>query len=95
VIRSVYLAVREQKWNRDRRRRIAVMLERERTAAAAKIDWAEEMALQLAEIRALPEAPEPQRSGRLRRMARTLRALGLRLSRPAAYVERRLVDAYQ
>ena len=59
MIRSVYLAAREQRWNRDRRRRIAVMLERERTAAAVKIDWAEEMALQLAEIRALPETPEP------------------------------------
>jgi hypothetical protein len=55
------LAARERRWNRDRSRRIAVMVMRERAADAAEIDWVQAMAIQLAEIRALPEALEPQR----------------------------------
>jgi hypothetical protein len=61
MIRSLYLAARERRWNRDRSRRIAVMLERERAARTAEGGWVEAMAIQLAEIRALPEALEPQR----------------------------------
>jgi hypothetical protein len=61
MMRTVYLAARERRWNRDRRRRIALMLERERASAMAQIDWVEAMAIQLAEIRALPEARKPQR----------------------------------
>jgi hypothetical protein len=60
MIRSLYLAARERRWNRDRRRRIAVMLERERTTRMAEIGCVEVMAIQLAEIRALPEVLEPQ-----------------------------------
>jgi hypothetical protein len=58
MIRSIFIAARERIWNRDRSRRIAVMLERERTRRAAEIGWVEAMAIQLAEIRALPEALE-------------------------------------
>jgi hypothetical protein len=57
MIRSLYLAARERRWNRDRSRRIARMLEWERASATAGIDWVEAMAIQLAEIRALPEVP--------------------------------------
>jgi hypothetical protein len=53
--------VRERRWNRDRSRRIAKLLERERATVAATADWMEAMAVQLAEIRALPEVPEPLR----------------------------------
>ena len=56
MIRSLYFAARERRWNRDRSRRIAQMLERERATVTAEIDWIEAMATQLAEIRALPEA---------------------------------------
>lgn len=55
MIRSLYIAARERRWNRDRRRRIAQMHRRERTNFMADIDWVEAMAIQLAEIRALPE----------------------------------------
>jgi hypothetical protein len=58
MIRSIFLAARERIWNRDRSRRIAAMLERERARRAAEIRWVEAMAIQLAEIRALPEALE-------------------------------------
>jgi hypothetical protein len=61
MIRSLYLAARERHWNRDRRRRIAVMLERERATRTVEIGCVEAMALQLAEIRALPEALDPRR----------------------------------
>jgi len=37
------------------------MLERERVTRTAEVGWVEAMAIQLAEIRALPEALEPQR----------------------------------
>lgn len=59
MIRSLYLAARERRWNRDRSRRIAEMAQRERFIRTAA--WLEEMAGQLAEIRALPEALEPRR----------------------------------
>ena len=55
MIRSLYIAARERRWDRDRRRRIAEMRHRERAAFASNIDWVEAMAIQLAEIRALPE----------------------------------------
>jgi hypothetical protein len=61
MIRSLFLAARERHWNRDRSRRIAAMLERERATRTAEIGWVEATATQLAEIRALPEALEPQR----------------------------------
>jgi hypothetical protein len=57
---SLYRAIFELRWTRDRRRRIAEMLERERATSAPKLDWFETMAAQLAEIRALPEAPDPR-----------------------------------
>jgi hypothetical protein len=60
MIRSLYVAARERRWNRDRSRRIAEMLQRERSVLAANNDWLVAMAIQLAEIRALPEALEPQ-----------------------------------
>jgi hypothetical protein len=56
MIRSLYIAARERRWNRDRRRRIAEMLKRERSMLAANVDWLEAMAIQRAEIRGLPEA---------------------------------------
>jgi hypothetical protein len=46
--------VREWCWNRDRRRRVAVMLQRERKANSSAV-VAGPMAIQLAQIRALPE----------------------------------------
>ena len=52
------VAVVERRWNRDRRRRIATMLQREQRATLAAIDHADAMAVQLAEILALPEALE-------------------------------------
>ena len=50
------VGVVERRWNRDRKRRIATMLQRERQGAVVAIDHAKAMAIQLAEIRALPEA---------------------------------------
>lgn len=61
TIRSLYLAVCERRWNRDRAQRIAYMLERERLMRISTFDRLEEMAIQLAEIRCLPEALEPSR----------------------------------
>ena len=55
MIRSLYTVVRERRWNRDRRRRIAEMQQRERATFIAQVDWVEAMAMQLAEIRMLPE----------------------------------------
>jgi hypothetical protein len=60
MICSLYLAARERRWNRDRRRRIAAMLEREPGTRYAEIDRAQAMAIQLAHIQALPEVREPQ-----------------------------------
>jgi hypothetical protein len=59
--RSRFLTVLEWRRNRDRSRRIARMLERERATVAAEIDWVDAMALQLEEIRALPEVVESSR----------------------------------
>jgi hypothetical protein len=59
-IRSFYRAMRERRWNHERSRRIAKMLKRESATHAARAEWLEGMALQLAEIRTLPEAAEPQ-----------------------------------
>jgi hypothetical protein len=61
MIRSLYAAVQQRCWSRDRSRRIAAMLERERAIAMEDLDRLEAMACQLAEIRALPEALDPQR----------------------------------
>jgi hypothetical protein len=61
MIRSLYAAVQQRCWRRDRSQRIAAMLDRERTIAIADLDRQEAMAWQLAEIRALPEALDPQR----------------------------------
>ena len=61
MIRTLYAAVQQRRWNRDRSRRIAAMLAHERAAAMPESDPFEAMAWQLAEIRALPEALEPQR----------------------------------
>jgi hypothetical protein len=61
MIRSLYWSARERRWNRDRGRRIAEMLQRERVIQMVTVDWLEAMAIQLAEIRALPEAREPRR----------------------------------
>jgi hypothetical protein len=55
MMRSLYIAARERRWNRDRRRRIAEMRQRERASFIAQVDWVEAMAIQLAEIRMLPE----------------------------------------
>jgi hypothetical protein len=61
MIRTLYAVVQQRSWNRDRSRRIAVMLERERTIPMADLDRLDALACQLAQIRALPEAFEPQR----------------------------------
>jgi hypothetical protein len=61
MIRSVYCSVRERSWNRDRSRRIDLMLMRERAGVAATADWLEAMVTQLLEIRALPETKDPSR----------------------------------
>jgi hypothetical protein len=61
MIASLYRAARERRWNRDRRRTIAAMRERERTGSAPVLDWVDAMAAQLEEIRSLPEAADPWR----------------------------------
>jgi hypothetical protein len=60
MIRSLYIATRERWWDRDRRRRIAAMLERERGTRIVEVDHDRAWAIQLAHIQALPEALEPQ-----------------------------------
>jgi hypothetical protein len=57
MIRHFFLSVQERRWNRDRSRRIAELLQRDRSSLAVQIDWLEGMAIQLAEIRTLPEVP--------------------------------------
>jgi hypothetical protein len=52
----------DRRWNRDCRRRIAEMRQRDRAKFIANIDWVEAMANQLAEIRALPERPHTRSS---------------------------------
>ena len=61
MIRSLYRAARERRWNRDRRERIAENVQSECGGCMATVDRVEEMAIQLAEIRTLPEVPGPQR----------------------------------
>lgn len=61
MIRTFYAAVQQRRWTRDRSRRVAAKLNRERAIALADLDRLEAMASQLAEIRALPEALDPQR----------------------------------
>jgi hypothetical protein len=61
IFGSFFAAASERRWNRDRSRRIAEMVERERATVAATADWLQAMAIQLAEIRALPEVLEPRR----------------------------------
>ena len=61
IVHSLYFDAREREWNRDRRRRIAAMPHAERANLTATADWLEGMAIQLAEIRTLPEAVEPLR----------------------------------
>lgn len=61
TIRALFFAVRERRWNRDRSRRVAAMLQSERTTLVTRAEWLEAMAIQLAEIWTLPEAVEPRR----------------------------------
>lgn len=61
MVRSLILAARERSWNRDRRRRIAEMVRREHASRSANAEWVEAMAVQLVEIRGLPEAVRPRR----------------------------------
>lgn len=60
MIRPVNMIVGERRWNR-RRRRIAQMRQRERSTFIAQGDWVEAMAIQLAEIRMLPEPVSTRR----------------------------------
>jgi hypothetical protein len=60
-IRSLYVAHRERRWDRERSRRITAMLRSERATIATQADWLEAMAIQLVEIRTLPEAAHPSR----------------------------------
>jgi hypothetical protein len=60
MIRTLYAVVQQRCWSRDRSRRIAAMLERERAMAIAELDQLDAMARQLVAIRALPETLEPQ-----------------------------------
>jgi hypothetical protein len=61
MIRSRYIVARAWPWSRGRRRRIAAIRRRERATFLAQFEWVEEMAIQLAEIRALPEAFQTRR----------------------------------
>jgi hypothetical protein len=58
ICRSLCRALLDRRWDRDRRRRIAQMRQCERVKFITNIDWIEAMAIQLAEIRALPEPAE-------------------------------------
>jgi hypothetical protein len=48
MIRTLYAAVQQRCWSRDRSRRVAAMLDHERTVALADLDRLEAMASQLA-----------------------------------------------
>jgi hypothetical protein len=61
TIVSLLRAMRERRWDHDRRRRIAKMLKREQASLDARTEWLEGMAIQLAQIRRLPEVAEPRR----------------------------------
>jgi hypothetical protein len=56
MIRSLYLWVRDLRWNRDRCRRIDEIRRNDPFTAMGIVDWLSGMNSQLAEIRALPEA---------------------------------------
>jgi hypothetical protein len=58
LLAVAFIVVREWCWNRDRGRRVIQMLQREREIGGAPV-VAGPMALQLEEIRALPEVFEP------------------------------------
>lgn len=58
MIRSLYRSARERRWDRDRGRRIAELSQREHLIQMVDVDWLEAMAIQLAEIRGLPEPLE-------------------------------------
>jgi hypothetical protein len=59
MIRSLYLAACERRWNRDRARRFADIRQRERLIRISTENRLEAMAAQLAEIRGLPGTLEP------------------------------------
>jgi hypothetical protein len=61
LLRSLCQALFDRRWDRDRRRRIAEMRRRERAKFIANRDRIEAMAIQLAEIHALPEPLEKRR----------------------------------
>ena len=61
MIRSLFLSIRERWWDRDRRRQIKKMVRLETADDLA--DLVEGMAIQLAEILALPEVLEQHRGG--------------------------------
>jgi hypothetical protein len=58
MIRTLYAAVQQRCWSRDRSRRVDALLAREQAIAKADRHRREAMARQLIEIRALPEASE-------------------------------------
>lgn len=55
MIRSIYLAARDRRRNRVYRRHGAVLLDQERANLVTEAERVEAMAIQLAEIRSLPE----------------------------------------
>ena len=61
MIRSLYLDVRERWWNRDRSRMISALAHREHDDQPIEMQLVEAMAIQLLEIRCLPQAPEARR----------------------------------
>lgn len=61
MIRPLYEALLERRRNRDRRRHVSEMRRLEQAAHAHMADFVEAMAVQLAEIRNLPEVSEPGR----------------------------------
>jgi hypothetical protein len=54
-----YRALRGRRWDRHRRRHISEMRRLEQAARAHMVESLEAMAIQLAEIRGLPEVSEP------------------------------------
>jgi hypothetical protein len=58
---TAFIVIREWWWNRDRGRRVSAMLHQEREHSDGGAFLAGAMAVQLAEIRALPEVLGPLR----------------------------------
>ena len=58
MIRALYVAARERRWNRDRARQIDKMLRREAADLLTDDERVKAMARQLSEIQALPETLE-------------------------------------